>query len=59
VLLRPLPFRDQDRLVVMWETDPASLVATTVVLAATGIGAAGLAPARALSIDPVDALRHD
>jgi ABC-type antimicrobial peptide transport system permease subunit len=39
--------------------DPVSLLATTSVLAVTGIGAASLAAARALSVNPVEALRHE
>jgi predicted permease len=40
-------------------TDATSLLATTLALAVTGIGAAGLAVARAVSVSPFDALRHE
>jgi putative ABC transport system permease protein len=40
-------------------TDPASLLATTIALGVTGIGAAGLAVARALAVSPFEALRHE
>jgi putative ABC transport system permease protein len=62
VLLRPLPYAEPDRLVMLFGVTPSDLftfMATALVLGAVAV-AASLIPAwRAARIDPVTALRQE